>query len=68
MQADQLLAEADAALDNRDLGEYQAKVEEAKVLIDQALELMVPRRGAERQRARLRSLARRARSSRKAIW
>ena len=45
MQADQLLAEADAALDNRDLGEYQAKVEEAKVLIDQALELMVPPSG-----------------------
>jgi uncharacterized membrane protein (UPF0182 family) len=40
LEADRLLAEADAALP--DLGEYQAKIEEAKVLIDRALELMVP--------------------------
>ena len=40
LQADQLLAEADAALP--DLGEYQSKIDEAKVLIDRALEIMVP--------------------------
>jgi len=39
-QADQLLADADLALEGRDLAGYQANVEEAKALIDQALELL----------------------------
>jgi hypothetical protein len=38
--AGQLLDEADAALREGDLGEYQSKVDEAGVLIDQALDLL----------------------------
>jgi hypothetical protein len=36
-RADDLLREAAAALDDNDLGEYQAKVDEAATLIDGAL-------------------------------
>jgi uncharacterized membrane protein (UPF0182 family) len=39
-QADQLLAEADLALEARDLAGYQENVEAAKALIDQALQLL----------------------------
>ena len=39
-EADQLLADADLALEARDLAGYQENVEEAKALIDQALELL----------------------------
>jgi len=41
-QADALFAEADEALAAGDLGEYQAKVEEASALVDQALALLEP--------------------------
>ena len=37
---DQLLAEADLALEARDLAGYQENVEAAKALIDQALQLL----------------------------
>ncbi len=65
-QADQLLADADLALEARDLAGYQENVEAAKALIDQALELLDAAAGDQRER--LSSSARRARSSRKAIW
>lgn len=44
-QATDLLTEADEALAAKDLGEYQAKVDEARVLIDQALAAMTEATG-----------------------
>jgi uncharacterized protein len=44
-KAGQLLDEADQALSDKDLGTYQAKVDAAKVLVDQALALMAPATG-----------------------
>ena len=42
-RADELLREAEAALeDDNDLGEYQAKVDEAAALIDEALDALQP--------------------------
>jgi uncharacterized membrane protein (UPF0182 family) len=39
-RADELFSEAEAALGNGDLGEYQAKVDEAAALVQRALELL----------------------------